>query len=103
MSEVDFSCRLSIGCFRVLKGRVESFPRFPYEFGGHGLSSDRPFLGFSSRSRLELVGRPEGKTTDSVPRVTKQRPGYVVEIKPFGLGVLKFSFGSCVSAYRAPA
>jgi hypothetical protein len=96
-----YGYRLAIGYFRVVKGGVQSFPRFASEFGGSW--SVTPFWGFSSRSRLELVGRPEGKTTATVPRVAKQTPGYVMELKPFGVGNLKFSFGSCVSAYRTPA
>jgi hypothetical protein len=60
-------------------------------------------FGFSSRSRLELVGRLEGRTTASLPRVAKQKPGYVMGLKSFGLGILKLSSGPCVSVYRSPA
>ena len=60
MSEVDkllslpslYSYRLALGYFRVVKGGVEIFSKFPSECGGHGLSLC--FFGFSSRSRLEL-------------------------------------------------
>jgi len=46
MSEVDkhlslpslYGYRLAIDYFRLVKGGLEVFPRFPSEFGSHGLS-----------------------------------------------------------------
>jgi len=67
-----YGYRRAIGYFRVVKSGIEIFLRFPSKFGGHGLSL---FLGLSSRSRLVLVGRPEGKTSASFPSKLLRRPG----------------------------
>ena len=33
-----YGYRLAIGCFRLVKGVVDIFLRFPSEFGGHSVS-----------------------------------------------------------------
>jgi hypothetical protein len=59
----------------------------------YGRQSVTLFLEFSSRSRLHF-GRPaSGSYADA--QLCK-------ELNWFGLGILKFSFGSCVSAYQVP-
>jgi hypothetical protein len=82
MSEVDkhlslpslYGYQLAIGQFRVVKGGGESYPRFPSEFGDHGLSLC--LLDFSTRIRLGF-GWPSGGEDCSLesPEELRRRPG----------------------------
>ena len=95
MSEVDkhvslpslYGYRLAIGYFRVVKGRGESYPRFPSEFGGHGL-----LICFWISLREGIfgsVGWPVGKTAASNPPWSYADAGYVMELKLVWFGDFK--------------
>jgi hypothetical protein len=77
-----------------VKGGGEGNPRFPSEFGGHGLG-----LLYEKSSLVRLAGRC-GTLQPRTPRGAKQAPGYCMELKLVWFGDFKFSFGSCVSAHR---
>jgi hypothetical protein len=95
-----FGYRLAISYFGVVKGRSESYPRFPSEFGGHGL---RLCFWISLREILfGSVGRPVGKTAASSPPWSYAEAPVCTELKLVRFGVSKSTFGSCVSTYRAP-
>jgi hypothetical protein len=74
-----YSYRLAIGYFRVVKGGGGSYPWFPSELGGHGLSLRFGFLHEKS-SLVRLAGR-WGRLQPRVPREATQTPGYVMELK----------------------
>jgi len=71
--------RLAIGYFRVVKGGGEFYPRFPFEFGSHGLSLCFGFL-CEKLVLVRLAGR-WGRQQPRVPRGTTQNPGHVMELK----------------------
>ena len=96
-----YEYQLATGYFRVVEGGVECYPKFPSEFGGHGLSLCYGFL----YEKLSLVrfGRPVRKTATSSPPWSYAE-ALVCNGAKTGLvwRFLKFSFGSCDPAYRAP-
>jgi len=71
--------RLAIGYFRVVKGGGEIYPRFPSEFGSHGLSLCFGFL-YEKSSLVQMAGR-WGRLQPRVPHGPTQTPGYVMELK----------------------
>ena len=76
-----------------MKGGGENYPRFPSEFGGHGLrvwgSWSVIVLGCRREVLFGSVGRPVGKTAASSPRGATQTPQVCTELKLVWFGDFK--------------
>jgi len=98
MSEADkhlslpsfYGCRLAISYFWVVKGGGDSYPRFPSEFEGHGLSLC--FWIFLREFIFGSVGWLVGKTAALRTRGATQKPGYVNKLKLVWFGNFKIPF-----------